>query len=508
MFRCDKSRFDKSRCDKPRCNKKERFDMSSRRAKPLPPSLCILASMLFALALAGCTAGPNYKRPAVDMPSGYRQAAAPEITPAAASAAIGDRQWFAIFQDPALQHLIEQALADNLDLHIAAQRVLQAKAQVGIARSQQLPMVSGGGNYTALQVPQSLVGNNSDGTPANSFFAGGGPNASAAWNLDFWGLYRRQTEAARAELLASEWGQRATRTTLLESLAEAYFQLRSLDAQLAITQSTIQARTDSLKLTQALEQHGAGSLADVRQAEELLHAAQANLPDLRRQIAIQENTISILLGHTPGDIDRGLPIDQQPHPQEIPVGIPSQLLERRPDIQQAEAKLIAANARIGVARAQYFPQISLTSMGGAASSQLNSIFTGANSYWLAAGSISEPIFDGGRIRSNYHLSQAQEQEMVFAYRKTILSALKDVSDSLVSYRETRERRQAQFEQVKSAADAVRLARLRYAGGNTSYLEVLTTDTDLYSAQLLLAQAQEQEADSLAQLYGALGGGWQ
>jgi len=246
----------------------------------------------------------------------------------------------------------------------------------------------------------------------------------------------------------------------------------------------------------------------VRQAEELLHAAQANLPELRRQIAIQENALSTLLGRNPGDIDRGLPIDQQPHPREIPVGVPSQLLERRPDIQQAEAKLVAANARIGVARAQYFPQISLTSLGGSASNQLNSVFSGANAYWYAAGSISEPIFDGGRIRSNYRLSKAQEQEMLLAYQKTILSALQDVSNSLVSYKQTRERREEQFKQVESAADAVRLARLRYSGGNTSYLEVLTTDTDLYSAQLLLAQAQEQEAGSLVQLYVALGGGWQ
>jgi outer membrane protein, multidrug efflux system len=460
-----------------------------------------------ALAVTGCTVGPNYKRPAVDVPASYRQALAPDVAPAAAVPSIGEEPWVAIFQDPVLQRLVGEALQNNLDLRIAAQRVLEAQAQVGVTRSQQLPSVNAGGSYTAFQIPSALAGNNSAGTPANSFFNGGGPSASAAWNLDFWGLYRRQTEAARAELLASEWGQRATRTALVQGVAEAYFELRSLDAQAAITENTIKARKDSLQLTQALEQHGAGSVADVRQAEELLHAAQAILPDLRRQIAIEENTISILLGHNPEAIDRGLPIEQQPHPQEIPVGVPSQLLERRPDIQQAEAKLIAANARIGVARAQYFPQISLTSLGGAASNQLNSIFSGPSAYWYAAGSISEPIFDGGRIRSNYRLSKAQEQEMLLEYQKTILNALKDVSNSLVTYKETREHREEQSEQVESAADAVRLARLRYSGGNTSYLEVLTTDTDLYSAQLLLAQAQQQEAASLVQLYAALGGGW-
>jgi multidrug efflux system outer membrane protein len=308
-------------------------------------------------------------------------------------------------------------------------------------------------------------------------------------------------------MLASIWGQRAAQTTLIQTVAEAYFQLRSLDAQLEVTNSTIAARQDSLHLTQVLEKGGAASLEDVRQAEELLHSAQANLPEIRRQIAVQENTLSIILGHNPGPIDRGLAIREQAHPQEVSVGIPSELLERRPDIQEAEEKLVAANARIGVARAQYFPQISLTSLGGAASNQLNSIFTGPSSYWFAAGSITQPIFSGGRIRNNYRLSKAQKQEMVLSYQNTILNALKDVSNALVSYKETRERREQQGEQVEAAADAVRLARLRYSGGNTSYLEVLTTDTNLYAAQLQLAQTQEQEASSLVQLYAALGGGW-
>ena len=466
----------------------------------------IVAGVL-TLMVIGCNLGPNYKRPAATTPQSYRGAIAPDIASASSTPSLADQQWATVFQDHVLQHLVQEALQNNLDLRVAAQRVLEAQAQVGIVHSQQLPSVSGGGSYSALQIPSSLAGNNANGNPANSFFNGGGLSASGAWNLDFWGLYRRQTEAARAELLASEWAQRATRSTLVEGVAQAYFQLRSLDAQLEITKNTIKARQDSLQLTQALEQHGAGSLADTRQAEELLYAAQANLPELRRQVAIQENTISILLGHNPEAIDRGLPVAEQPHPQEVPVGVPSQLLERRPDIQQAEAKLIAANARIGVAKAQFFPQISLTSMGGSASNQLQSVFSGKNAYWYAAGSLSEPIFDGGRIRNNYHLSKAQQQEMLLEYQKTILNALKDVSNSLVSYKETREHREEQAAQATSAADAVRLARLRYSGGNTSYLEVLTTDTDLYDAQLHLAQAQQQEAASLVQLYAALGGGW-
>jgi outer membrane protein, multidrug efflux system len=464
---------------------------------------------LVILMMAACNVGPNYKRPATATPQSFRGALAPEIAaPAQAEPSIGDQRWSTLFQDPVLQRLVAEALKNNLDLRVAAQRVLEAQAQAGISRAQQMPSINAGASYSALQIPSALAGNKSDGTPANSFLNGGGFSASAAWNLDFWGLYRRQTEAARAELLASEWGQRATRVTLVQDVAEAYFALRSLDAQLEITRSTIKARQDSLQLTQSLENYGAGSLADTRQAEELLHAAQANLPELRRQIAVEEDTISILLGHNPEGIDRGLSVAEQPHPQQVPTGVPSALLERRPDIQRAEAKLIAANARIGVAKAQFFPQISLTSLGGSASSQLQSIFSGKNAYWYAAGSLSEPIFDGGRIRSNYHLSQAQEQEMLLEYRKAILNALKDVSDSLAAYKETRERREEQAALVVSAADAVRLARLRYSGGNTSYLEVLTTDTDLYDAQLQLAQSQQQEAASLVQLYAALGGGWQ
>jgi multidrug efflux system outer membrane protein len=458
--------------------------------------------------LVGCSVGPNYKRPLTNLPQSFRGTPASDIGGPASSASLADQQWSAIFQDPVLQRLVTEALQNNLDLHIAAQRVLEAQAQVGVTRSQQFPSVNAGGSYSALQLPPSLPAANSDGTPGRSFYNAGGFSASGAWNLDFWGLYRRQSEAARADLLATEWAQRATRASLVEGVAQAYFQLRSLDAQLEITTNTIKARRDSLKLVESLRQYGAGSLADTRQAEELLHAAQANLPEIRRLIAVQENQISILLGRNPDGIDRGLAVDAQPHPQEVPAGLPSALLERRPDIQQAEARLIAANARIGVAKAQFFPNISLTSLGGSASSQLNSIFAGKNAYWYAAASLSQPIFDGGRIRNNYHLSQAAQQEMLYEYQKAVLNALRDVSNSLVAYKETREYREEKTAQVTSAADAVRLARLRYSAGNASYLEVLTTDTQLYDAQLTLAQGQEREAASLVELYAALGGGWQ
>ena len=311
---------------------------------------------LAVMPIAGCEVGPHYKRPATSIPQSFRGALAPEITePATPPTSLAERDWQSIFTDPVLQKLIGEALKNNLDLKVAAQRVLEAQAQVGIVRSQSLPFVGAGGSFSALQIPAGLANTNADGTK-NDFIRGGGFSASAAWNLDFWGLYRRQTEAARAELLESEWAQRATRTTLIQQLASAYFQLRSLDAQLEITQNTIKAREDSLKLTQSLEKYGAGSRADTSQAEELLHAARANMPELRREIAAQENAISILLGHAPQEINRGQSIEDQPHPAEVPTGLPSELLERRPDIRQAEATLIAANARVGVAKAQFFPQ--------------------------------------------------------------------------------------------------------------------------------------------------------
>lgn len=478
-----------------------------RASDPFKSIGTIVFMMALEFLMIACKVGPNYKRPAVDIPRDYRGRMAPEIAAASSSPSIADERWTSIFGDPVLEGLIREALTNNLDLRIAAQRILEMQAEVGITHSQQLPSIDAGGRAAGVQLPSRLA-NENGGIINKSFLAGGGPGLSSLWNLDFWGLYRRQTEAARAELLASEWAQKEIRSTLVESVAGAYFDLRGLDDQLAITEKTIAARKESLQLTQALEQHGAGSLADVRQAEELLHTAQANIPVLRRQIAIEENSISVLIEHMPEATGRGLPNQEEPHPLQVPTGIPSELLERRPDIQKAEAKLIAANARIGVARAQYFPQISLTSAGGVSSNQLSSLFTGGSTYWYAIGSISQPLFEGGRIRSNYRLSQEQKQEMVVRYQKTILDAFRDVSDALVSYKEIREYREEQATVVTAATDAVRLARLRYAGGNASYLEVLTTDTDLYSAQLVLARAEQQEAASLVQLYAALGGGWQ
>jgi outer membrane protein, multidrug efflux system len=257
-----------------------------------------------------------------------------------------------------------------------------------------------------------------------------------------------------------------------------------------------------------LEQGGSGTLADVRQAEQLLYTAAAAIPDFERQIEQEENSISILLGRNPGPIVREASEMNWPQPEQIPTGIPSQLLERRPDIQQAEEQLVAANANIGVAKAQLFPQLSLSAMSGVASSQLKGLVDGKNAYWLASGNLTQPIFDAGRLRNNLRLSEAQKQEQVFAYQRTIKQAFQSVSDALIGLQKFREFREQEANLTASAEDATRLARLRYNGGSTSYLEVLTNDTNYYTAQLNLAVAQEDEALSIVQLYSALGGGWQ
>jgi multidrug efflux system outer membrane protein len=340
-----------------------------------------------------------------------------------------------------------------------------------------------------------------------STFHGGGFTAAGSWNLDFWGLYRRQTEAARAELLATEWGRRATLSSVVINVAASYLQLRTLDAKLEITHKTLDARRESLRLISRREQVGAAMMSDVHQSEQLLYAAEAVQPSLERDIREQENSISLFLGRNPGPIPRSKRDIERPDPQDVPAGIPSQLLERRPDIQKAEAELIAANARIGVARAQFFPQISITGIGGTATSQLNKLFNSDSSFWFGSVSVSQPLFEGGKLRNNLRLAEETKQEMVLAYQQTIASAFRDVSNALITYQKSKENRIAQEKETVAADKSVQLAHIRYDNGGSSYLEVLTNDTNLFSAELNLADAQQQEALSLVQLYGALGGGW-
>jgi outer membrane protein, multidrug efflux system len=459
----------------------------------------LLASLFLALLLCGCTVGPDYKRPSAVVPTEFR-GASPEASNAEA-ASLGDQKWFDVFRDEQLQSLIRTAIQQNFDVRIAATRVLQAQAQLGITRSNQFPSVSGGAGLSAERSSQSLI------LPALEQSTGG-LTLSAAWQLDFWGQYRRATEAARASLLATEWGRRAVISSLVANVASAYFQLRALDLQLELSQNALTARRESLRLTTVLSNHGNTSELDVRQAEQLVYTASEEIPDLERRIQQQENLISTLLGNNPGPITRGLHLTEEPHSPEIPAGLPSELLERRPDIRQSEQLLVAANAQIGVARAAYYPQIALTTSGGFQSDALARLFGGPAGLWSFAGSLAQPIFTAGKIRSGVRLAEAQQQEALLTYQQTIQQSFRDVSDSLIAYRKNREFREQQELLTASAKDAARLSNIRYTGGVASYLEVLTNETNYFSAELNLAQAQANELLALVQLYQALGGGWQ
>lgn len=453
------------------------------------------------LVLSACTVGPNYHRPVVNVPTTYRGADPTGPAPGTA-ASFGDEKWWTVFEDPELQKLIRTGLQQNFDVRIAATRIQQAQAQLVITRAQQFPNIGAGPSVAgARQPPIAGV------LPAYSYVAEE-LGFSGSWNIDFWGRYRRATEAARATLLASEWGQRAVTSTLVENLATAYIQLRELDLELDISKRTLASRQQSLQLTQTLEQGGATSLLDVRQAQQLVETAAASIPDTERQIQQQENQISILLGENPAGIDRGLALTDQPLPASIPAGLPSSLLERRPDIRQAEEQLIAANAQIGVARAQLFPQISLTGSGGVESFGLTNIFTPASRAWNYTASATQPIFNAGSLRANVRLAQAQQQQALLAYEQTIQQAFREISDSLIAYRKYRDFRQHQELLTQAAHDAANLSEMRYKGGVSSYLEVLTNETNYFSAELNLARARLYERLSMVQIYNALGGGWQ
>jgi multidrug efflux system outer membrane protein len=459
----------------------------------------ILVGFLAMLGV-GCTVGPNYKRPPVPTPPEYR-GLSPDQAGKSDATSFGDQKWIDAFQDEVLHDLIQTALKQNYDVRIAAARILEARAQLGITRADQLPSVAAGVSAENERIPQS-VGRPSVDTSASQV------SMSLAWELDFWGKFRRSTESARADLLSQEWAQRQVISSLVSDVASAYFQLRELDLELEISRQTLASRKDSLRLTQILADGGATSMLDVRQAEQLVFTAAASIPDLERRIEQQENFISILLGKNPQDVARGRKLVDQPHALEVPAGLPSSLLERRPDIRQAEQQLIAANAQIGVAKADYFPQISLTATGGYQSSALTGLFAGPAGLWTVAGSAVQPVFEGGRIRNRVRFAQARTEEATLVYQRTVQQAFRDVSDALVGYRKDQEFRIQQEQLTHSAEEATKLSNMRYKGGATSYLEVLDSDTRYFSAQLSLAQAQLRELQSLVQIYRSLGGGWQ
>ena len=460
----------------------------------------VSGAILFAAVSSSCTVGPNYNKPLVVEPTVYRGEAA-ELSAKPDVASFGDQKWWDVFQDEALQTLIRAALEQNYDVRIAATRILEARALLGIAQADQLPEVTASASVFSQRSPAAAGRPAVDTSPVQL-------GLSASWELDFWGRFRRATESARANLLSDEWAQRQVISSLVSDVASAYFQLREQDLELEISRQTLASRRDSLRLTQVLADGGATSLLDVRQAEQLVFGASASIPDLESRIEQQENFISILVGRNPEGVMRGRPLIDQQQPPEVPAGLPSSLLERRPDILQAEQQLVAANAQIGVAKADFFPRISLTAIGGYQSSALARLFTGPAGLWTFGASALQPVFEGGRIRNNVAFAEARTQEATLVYQRTVQQAFRDVSDALVSYRKSREVRTEQQKLTTAAEDATRLSNMRYRGGAASYLEVLDSETRFFTAQLNLAQAQLRELQSLVQIYRSLGGGWQ
>ena len=455
--------------------------------------------LAIAVLLSGCAVGPNYKRPTVSVPTDYRDSMAAQT---AAAPSLGNENWWQVYQDPVLADLIHTALQQNYDVRIAAARVLEAQAQLGITRANQFPSASVGADIFSQQ----------NGKTSNQFppyqVNAGQLNLSVIWNLDFWGKYRRQTEAARAQMLASEWGQRAVISSLVANVATAYFQLRALDSEIEISKRTLGSRQQSLQLTKVLETHGSASDLDVSQSEQLVYTASESIPDLERQIRQQENLLSILLGENPGSISRGQALTEQPVPEAVPAGLPSELLERRPDVRQAEEIIVAANAQIGVAKASFFPSISLTGIGGLESNALNRFINAPSQTWFGALSVAQPVFQAGALRSGLRLSRAQYQEAVLAYQQTVQNSLEQVSNALIAYQKDRDFRGQQELLTQAAQRSDQLSLVLYQHGGASYLQVLTNETNYFSAELNLVQAQLNERLALVQLYQALGGGWQ
>ncbi|HEV2416759.1 MAG TPA: efflux transporter outer membrane subunit [Terriglobia bacterium] len=458
----------------------------------------ILLALSFAL-VGGCAVGPKYQKPAVLLPQAWR-------APTSTASSLGELKWWALFKDPVLQNLIRAALEQNKDLLVAAARVDQARAAAGVARSNQFPQVSL--SASALRERLSRVG----AFPFPPQFSVNLPlytiQPQVSYEADFWGRYKQATAAARDQLLATEEARKNVEIAVVSGVAQSYFTLRELDRELAITQQTVASFKDSVRLTQIRFNGGVASELDVRQAETELDSAAAMIPALEQQIALEEDAISILLGHNPQAIPRGLQLTAQPLPPAVPAGLASTLLERRPDVTGAEDQLKAAYAEIGVAKAQFYPDIALTGSGGFESSILSKFISGPAGIWETVASLSAPIFTAGQLRSNLRLSQAQEREALITYQQTIQEAFREVDDSLISYHKTIEQRAAEESLVTASQKALDLANVRYSNGVATYLDVLDSERTFLSSELSLAQTQGNTLVAVVELYKALGGGWQ
>jgi multidrug efflux system outer membrane protein len=451
--------------------------------------------------LAGTTvAQKKYTRPPVDAPGTFRGADSADQT------SIGDLQWFEVFKDPELQRLVRTALVQNYDLQKAVANINAARANAGLARSNQFPQFDVGADLTT----QRNSANSGAGTIAGGrkFSFGEVFLSLLSFELDVWGRLRQETKAARAQLKSSEFDRKTVATTIVSDVATAYFSLLELDMELDIDQRTLTARQQSLRLVTAKQQGGLATMLDVRQAEQLVYEASQTIPDTLRQIEQTENQITLLLGNNPGPISRGAPLTQQRELPSVPAGLPSSLLERRPDIQSAEQQLIAENALVYAVKASYFPRITLTGDFGFQSNQLTNLFKGPSRIWSFVPQVTAPIFTAGRRKSDVNFQRAQREFALAQYQQTIRTAFQEVSDALVQYRRVREIRTQQELLVAALRDASSLAYLRFEGGVDTLLNALIADSSLFTAELSLTQTRRDELLSLVQLYKALGGGWQ
>jgi outer membrane protein, multidrug efflux system len=420
---------------------------------------------------------------------------------------LAEAKWFEVFQDKQLQELINTALISNYDLREASARIDEAAANYGLTRSDQFPTIVASGDITvegrsrsgAFDIPKPIDRKRTFGSVLLNLLT---------FELDIWGRLRKATAAAKADLLSTQEARRAVMTTLVSDVATSYFVLRELDFELTVAKRTLASRLESLRVIKLRQERGVSNMLELREAEELVYDATEVIPALERSIEQQENFLSFLLGKNPAAISRGQSLTDQQMPPSVPEGIPSDLLERRPDIRAAEQGLVAANARIDVAKKAYFPRISLTGFLGFESTSLSNLFSPSRSIWGFIPQVAQPIFTGGRLKSNVRLSQAQQQLFLINYERTVQNAFREVSDSLIAYRRVREVRDQRELLVKTLQDRVRLAYLRYNGGVSNLLEALDADRNLFDAELSLAQARRDELLSVVQLYKALGGGWQ
>jgi len=460
---------------------------------------------LTTILVLGCKVGPNYRRPIIHPPDVFRGTGVD--TPPADATSLADLKWFEVFKDERLQELIQTALRQNYDLRDAVLRVDAARANLGITRADQFPSIDVSADITTLRRSTNggfllPFGFESKRTFGSVFLN------LLSFEVDAWGRLRRATEAVRADLLLAEENRKTVVTTLVSDVAAAYFNLLELDMELEIARRTLATREDSLRLIDVRQRGGVATLLDLRQAEQLVYTAGATIPDVERLIEQNENQIQLLLGLSPGAVVRGLRLTEQPQLPSVPPGLPSSLLERRPDIRAAEQNLVAANALIGIAKAAYFPQITLTGFLGSETSQLSDLFTGPARAWQFVPQVIQPIFEGGRIRSNVKLTEAGREIALVQYERTIETAFREVSDALVQHRRVTEIRTQQELLVAALQDRSRLAYMRYRGGVDTLLNALDADRDLFAVELDLARTRRDELQAVVQLYKALGGGWQ